>query len=138
MSNNKPERRAFRYSAECPEGQIFVGEAAIAAATEAGWTDSPPSAEQVAELAEASVTNDSDSEDRIQELEGKLDDAVNQIEKDEREKLRLAQMITDVEDNLDTANNAVSEAQTALAAAEKSTAAVEKKLAAAEKKLAKT
>lgn len=35
------EKRCFLYSADCPEGRIFEGDDAIAAALEDGWQDSP-------------------------------------------------------------------------------------------------
>ena len=35
------QRRAFRYSPDCPEGRIFVGDDAISAADDDGWVDSP-------------------------------------------------------------------------------------------------
>ena len=34
-------RRAYRYRSDCPEGEIFVGDEAIAAAEKDGWVDSP-------------------------------------------------------------------------------------------------
>lgn len=35
------ERRAFRFSPDCPKGRIFVGAEAIAAAEDDGWVDDP-------------------------------------------------------------------------------------------------
>lgn len=34
-------KRAFRYSPDCPEGKIFKGADAIAAADKDGWVDKP-------------------------------------------------------------------------------------------------
>ncbi len=33
--------RCFLYRSDCPQGEIFVGEEAIAAAEKDGWVDSP-------------------------------------------------------------------------------------------------
>ena len=38
-------RRCFLYSADCPEGKIFTGADAIAAAEKDGWQDTPPTAD---------------------------------------------------------------------------------------------
>jgi len=35
------EMRCWRYSPDCPEGKIFTGAEAIAAAEKDGWVDSP-------------------------------------------------------------------------------------------------
>ena len=35
------EWRAYRYRSDCPQGEIFVGKEAIAAAEKDGWCDSP-------------------------------------------------------------------------------------------------
>ena len=38
-------KRCYLYSADCPEGKIFKGADAIAAAEKDGWQDTPPSDE---------------------------------------------------------------------------------------------
>jgi hypothetical protein len=38
-------RRCYLYSADCPEGKIFKGADAIAAAEKDGWQDTPPADE---------------------------------------------------------------------------------------------
>lgn len=35
------ERRAYRFSPDCPRGRVFVGADAIAAAEADGWVDHP-------------------------------------------------------------------------------------------------
>ncbi len=35
------QRRAFRFSPDCPKGRIFVGADAIEAAEKDGWVDDP-------------------------------------------------------------------------------------------------
>lgn len=44
-TKKKPARdensRAMRYSPDCPEGKIFTGADAIAAAEKDGWVDNP-------------------------------------------------------------------------------------------------
>ena len=34
-------RRCYLYSADCPQGKIFTGDTAIAAAVKDGWKDAP-------------------------------------------------------------------------------------------------
>lgn len=41
MTDVKPEQRCYLYSSDCPEGRIFKGADAIAAAKKDGWKDSP-------------------------------------------------------------------------------------------------
>lgn len=38
-------RRCYLYSSDCPEGKIFKGADAIAAAEKDGWKDAPPAAD---------------------------------------------------------------------------------------------
>lgn len=47
MRDTQPERleRCFLYSSDCPEGKIFEGADAIAAAEKDGWKDSPANLE---------------------------------------------------------------------------------------------
>lgn len=50
MPNDQPRvKRCYLYSADCPKGEIFEGDAAIAEAQENGWQDTPPTGADVQE-----------------------------------------------------------------------------------------
>ena len=104
-TNKRPIRRCMLFSAT--GSKIFVGEDAIEAALEDGWSDSP--VEQTAQADDSAATDD----DRTTELEGLLDDA---------------------SDAADDANKRADEAEDKLEAETKRANAAEKLLAAAKKK----
>ena len=70
--------RCFLYSIDCPAGQIFIGEDVIEEALEAGWKNTPPPAELLAQAAEESQADETGS--AIQEMAEANQALINELE----------------------------------------------------------